>query len=185
MMIFKIFDYIKAKINIIKLKRFNSRLRKQCLSFGYKSVIYPPFKIGFKHKFSLGNHCRINPGVFINASGSVEIGDGTIFGPEVIIYSTNHNYKTAECLPFSRTDIYAKVTIGANCWIGTRVIILPGVSIGEGSIVGAGAVVSKSCPPGSILVGNPAKVVKTRDMAYYEELVKKGEYIDFSEGYKK
>lgn len=145
----------------------------------------PPLKIGFKNKFHIGNHCCINPGVFINASGGVEIGDGTIFGPEVIIYSTNHNYKSSECLPFSKTDLYAKVTIGANCWIGTRVIILPGVNIGEGTIIGAGAVVSKSCPPGSILVGNPAKVVKTRDMDYYRNLAKKGEYIDFSRGYKK
>lgn len=151
----------------------------------HSQLYTPPLNIGYKHKFVLGSHCCINPGVFINASGGVEIGDGTILGPEIVIYSNNHNYKTAECLPFSRQDLLAKVTIGANCWIGTRAIILPGVNIGEGSRIGAGAVVAKSCPPGSVVVGNPGEVVKTRDMDYYHELVRKGEYIDFSRGYKR
>lgn len=181
----KMLSYIKAKLRLYIIRKKNNNLKKQAKYFGVKTIIFPPFNIGFIKNFSIGDHCCINPGVFINASGEVEIGTGTILGPEVVIYSTNHNYKSSECLPFSRNDIFAKVVIGKNCWIGTRVIILPGVNIGDGSIIGAGAVVAKSCPPGSIVVGNPGKVVKTRDMDHYRNLVEKQEYIDFSFGYKK
>lgn len=113
----KLLSYLRAKCILLRLFFVNYALKKKSQHFGNKTVIYPPYKIGFLNKFSIGSHCCINPGVFINSSGGVEIGDGTILGPEVVIYSMNHNYKDSECIPFSRTDIYSRVTIGNNCWM--------------------------------------------------------------------
>lgn len=112
-------------------------------------------------KCSVGN----NSGIGINAKlhGTVIIGDNVMMGPECIIYTSNHE--------FSRTDIpmnqqgFRKekpVEIGNDVWIGGRVIILPGVKIGNGCIVGAGAVVTKNIPDYAIVGGNPAKILKYR-----------------------
>jgi maltose O-acetyltransferase len=105
------------------------------------------------------------------AAGTV-IGDNVMMGPEVVIFNINHCH--------SRTDIpmceqgFEKerpVTIGNDVWIGRRAIILPGVKIGDGCIIGAGAVVTKDLAPYSIAVGNPAKVVKNRGGNIAENLL--------------
>jgi maltose O-acetyltransferase len=91
-----------------------------------------------------------------------------MMGPEVLIYTTNH------CI--ARTDIpmirqgnrpVAAVNIGDDVWIGARVIILPGVTIGSGSVLGAGAVISKDVPPFAVVVGNPGRVVRFRDPSFH------------------
>lgn len=91
------------------------------------------------------------------------IGKHVMMGPEVYIYTQNHD--------FSRMDIpmdqqgWSKerpVVIEDDVWIGSRVTILPGVVVGRGCVIGASAVVTKSCPPYSVVAGNPAKVVKLR-----------------------
>lgn len=97
------------------------------------------------------------------APGNLKIGKYCMLGPEVVFYTKNHS--------FSRTDIpmceqgfsdIKPIIIEDDCWIGRRVIILPGVTIGKGSIIGAGAVVTKDIPSYSVAVGNPARVVKSR-----------------------
>ena len=96
---------------------------------------------------------------------NVSIGKHVMMGPEVLIYTQNHD--------FARTDIemdkqgFRKekpVIIDDDVWIGARAIILPGVRIGTGSIIGAGSVVTHNVPPYSVAAGNPAKVVKTRNV---------------------
>jgi len=87
-----------------------------------------------------------------------------------------HNYKDADMLPYDRVELLKPVTIERCVWIGLRAMIMPGVRIGEGSIVGAGAVVTKSCPPGSILAGNPAQIIGRRDMEHYHRLVNEGQF---------
>ncbi len=104
-------------------------------------------------------------GVGINAKihGKVIIGKDVMMGPECIIYTSNH--------AFDRTDIPMNqqgrtkekpVIIGNDVWIGGRVIILPGVNIGNGAIIGAGSVVTKDVPDFAIVAGNPATVKKYR-----------------------
>lgn len=115
----------------------------------------------FSPKVSLGDYSGIGIGARIY--GSCHIGDHVIMGANVTIISRNH--------AFARTDIPMRyqgfeaerpVTIGDDVWIGDRVIILPGVHVGNGCILGAGAVVTKDIPDFSVAVGVPARVVKRR-----------------------
>ena len=85
----------------------------------------------------------------------------------------NHNYDSGKTIPYDDTYIVKDVIIGDNVWFGSRVTILPGVEIGEGAIVQAGAVVSKSIPKFGISGGNPAKVFKYRDKEHYLSLKEK------------
>ena len=86
-----------------------------------------------------------------------------MMGPDVIIYTQNHCTTNTE-IPMRKQGMteLRPVIIEDDVWIGARVCILPGVTIGHGSVVGACAVVSKSIPPYSVAVGNPARVVKVR-----------------------
>ena len=73
-------------------------------------------------------------------------------------------------LPYDERVYDEPVTIGKNCWIGTRCLILPGVTIHDGAVVGAGSVVTKDVPPLAIVAGNPARVIKYRNIDVYQEL---------------
>lgn len=106
-----------------------------------------------------------NSGVGINAlmHGTVIIGNDVMMGPDCVIYTTNHSFDRID-IPmnqqgFSREEA---VIIENDVWIGGRVTILPGVHIGNGSIVGAGAVVTKDIPDYAIVGGNPAKIIRYR-----------------------
>ncbi len=103
----------------------------------------------------LGLNSRLN--------GTISIGEDVLMGPDVIIMATTHNFSSVD-IPINQqgSQVEHKVCIGNNVWLGTRSIVLPGVTIGDHSIVGAGAVVTKSFPPYSILAGVPAKLVRSR-----------------------
>lgn len=107
-----------------------------------------------------------NSGVGIDCemNGPVTIGDNVMMGPEVVVYTTRHKHDRIDITMIEQgMEEPLPVKIGNDCWIGRRVIILPGVTIGDGCVIGAGAVVAKDIPPYSIAVGVPAKVVKRRD----------------------
>lgn len=112
---------------------------------------------------SIGN----NSGVGINARmhGQISIGNNVMMGPECIIYTINHAFMQLDkpmCQQgFSKMK---PVTIGNDVWIGGRVIILPGVNISDGAIIGAGSVVTKDIPKYAIVGGNPAKILKFRNI---------------------
>ena len=99
----------------------------------------------------------MNVGCTILDTAHVTIGARTMFGPYVQIYTAQHNkdqQKRAAGL-----EIALPVTIGADVWIGGRAIIMPGVTIGDGAIVGAGSVVTRDVPAGVTVVGNPARIL--------------------------
>ena len=118
--------------------------------------LFPPFYT------DCGKNIKIGKNVFINAccrfqdQGGIEIGDGALIGHNTTIATLNHDFN-----PQKRQNIKpSPVKIGKNVWIGSDCTILPGVEIGDGAIIGAGSVVTKSVPPNTIAVGNPARVIR-------------------------
>lgn len=116
----------------------------------------------FSSDISLGD----NSGIGVNAliSSGVTIGNDVMMGRECMIYTANHGMLD-NGVPMWRqhSDSLQPVVIGDNCWIGGRVIILPGVHLGQGCVVGAGSVVTKSFGDNCIIAGNPAKLIRMRE----------------------
>lgn len=147
------------------------------MSEGAKCV-YRFLKSSFSNteKISLADNVHIGPGCTFDGAGEIRIERGTIFAPDVAIYSRTHNFdRELSALPYDNVMLTSPVHIGEYVWIGARVIILPGVSIGDGAVVGAGAVVARDIPACAIAVGNPAKVIRFRDQDVFEKLRIKSE----------
>lgn len=123
----------------------------------------------------IGNNVYIGFGSFFVATGGIKIGNGTIIAHKIEIMTRNHNYDSPnlQAIPYDGTYILKSVCIGENVWIGAHVLILPGVNIGEGAVIAAGSVVTKDVPPYAIVGGNPANIVKYRDVNRYKELKEK------------
>ena len=115
----------------------------------------------FSSKVSLGDYSGI--GMNARVCGECEIGDYVMMGTDVVIITRNHSFERTD-IPMMHQGIEKEqpVIIGNDVWIGDRVMILPGVHIGDGSIIAAGAVVTHDVPEYSIVAGVPAKVIKTR-----------------------
>jgi len=118
----------------------------------------------------IGRHVQINDSVHIGAIEQVVIGDHTLIASRVFISDHNHgNYQisgtaSAPDIPPADRPLSSKpVHIGRNVWLGEQVCILPGVTIGDGAIVGANSVVTRDVPPNSIAAGNPARVIRVFD----------------------
>lgn len=106
-----------------------------------------------------------NSGVGINCEvyGPVTIGTDVMMGPDVVIYTSGHRFDRTDIPMVEQGSTEEKmVTIGNDVWIGRRAIIMPGVTVGDGCVIGAGAVVTKDIPPYSVVGGVPAKVLKKR-----------------------
>ena len=118
---------------------------------------------------TIGKNVELNDYVHIGVADEVSIGDNTLIASKVFISDHNHgsyagkNQSNPNEKPISRVLKTKKVNIGKNVWIGEFVSILPGVTIGDGAIIGAMSVVSKDIPSNSIAVGSPARVIKTFD----------------------
>jgi len=109
----------------------------------------------------LGKKVAFNNNCYINGFGGLKIGDRTGIGPGVMIHTANHATDTSK--PIVEQGWESRpVSIGKDCFIGMGVIILPGVTIGDDVIIGAGSVVNKDIPSWSLAVGNPCKVIKQR-----------------------
>lgn len=115
----------------------------------------------FTPELQIGDNSGV--GVDCDLCGPVTIGNDVMMGPEVVIYTFLHNYDRVD-IPMRLQGIEAPrpVRIGNDVWIGRRAIIMPGVTIGDGVIIGAGAVVTKDVPPYSVVGGVPAKIIKSR-----------------------
>lgn len=106
----------------------------------------------------IGDNTRI--GIGNTVIGPVTIGNHVHLAQNVVLSGLNHNFQNAQ-KTISEQGVSTKpITIANNCWIGANTVILAGVSIGQGSVIGAGSVVTKSIPPFSLAVGNPARVIK-------------------------
>ncbi|AZJ21123.1 MULTISPECIES: sugar O-acetyltransferase [Bacillus] len=119
-------------------------------------MCFPPFHTDFGKNITIGKNVFFNTGCSFQDRGGIHIGDNCMIGMNVTIATLNHGL-TLE----TRNTTYASpVTIGENVWIGSSATILPGVSIGNNSIVAAGSVVTKDVPANTVVAGVPAKGVK-------------------------
>ena len=109
-------------------------------------------------------------GTKLHCEGGITVGYNTRIAGGTLIMSTNHNYKSKIKIPYDKTILKQSVEIGKNCWIGARCIICPGVKIEDGVVVAMGSVVTKSVPKGAIVGGNPARIIKYRDLELYDKI---------------
>ena len=122
--------------------------------------MFPPFYTDCGINIKVGERVFINACCRFQDQGGIQIGDGSLIGHNTTIATLNHDFN-----PQTRANLTpSPVKIGKNVWIGSDCTILPGVTIGDGAIIGAGSVVTKSIPKNSIAVGNPAKVIKNIDV---------------------
>ena len=161
--------FFRTTIQKIKIKRLKRRLK----SCGEKVFIHPTTMIGDPQLVSIGNYCHIQNDCKLFGSGAgIDIGEGTILSHEIQIFARNHYYdgEDLKMLPYDERFTYKKVVIGKYVWIGARSMIMAGVNIGDGAVVAAGSVVTKDVPQCAIVGGNPARVIKYRNIEKYNEL---------------
>ncbi len=107
-----------------------------------------------------------NSGVGVNAliASHVTIGNDVMMGPDCMLFTSNHGMQSTQIPMWKQKSTEPDpILIGNDVWIGARVIILPGVTVGDGAVVGAGSVVTKDVPSYAIVAGNPAKLIRMRD----------------------
>ncbi len=145
-----LFDFLRAFV----FKIFSQK----CLSYRVKDSV----TFWFPEKISIGRKVSINEYCFLDGYGGISIGDYTRIAHNCSIISEGHSYDDINIPMMYQKKIFDKVSIGKDVWLGCGVRVLQGVTIGNGTIVGAGSVVTKDLPENCIAVGVPAKVVKYR-----------------------
>lgn len=149
-----------------------SKTVKFCPEFPGFITIINAFNVTIGEYSVLNRHTHINAG-----KANVIIGKYCHFGKRLTIYAFNHKYEKALSIPYDKFTVDKDVIIEDFVWIGANVTIVSGVTIGEGSIIGAGAVVTKDVPSCAIIGGNPAKIIKYRDVDRFYELKNKRSYF--------
>lgn len=161
---------ILQKLNTIDVSDFEgiAALVRELLQTEEEPFINPPFYCDY------GNHIKVGKNFFANYNctfldvAAITFGDNCLLGPNVSIYTAGHPVH-----PHSRNSRYEygiAVTVGNDVWLGGCTVICPGVTIGDGCVIGAGSVVTKDIPPYSIAAGNPCRVIRTitdEDRRYY------------------
>ncbi|MDQ0427428.1 acetyltransferase-like isoleucine patch superfamily enzyme [Planomicrobium stackebrandtii] len=119
-------------------------------------ALFPPFYTDCGKNINVGKNVFINSGCRFQDQGGITIGDGALIGHNAVLATLNHDIN-----PKKRSTMHpGPITIGKDVWIGANATVVPGVEIGDGAIIAAGAVVTQNVPPNVIAGGVPAKVLK-------------------------
>ena len=164
------------KYNYSKLRKRQLSKLKTLQTYGINNYICNGVQFFTPEKISLGDHVWIGNNVKIDGRGGIQIASGCILARDIEIISSNHYFQGEDLLeiPYDKRFLSKPITIQENVWIGLRTVILPGVTIGEGAVIGACSVVTKDVPPLAIVGGNPAKVIRYRDADQYYRLKNEG-----------
>lgn len=163
----KLYDFNQTRPTQLDLR--SAMLKELFAEIGENCYIEPPLHANWAGKHvHFGNNIYANFGLTLVDDTHIYVGDCCMFGPNVVIATAGH-----PILPELREQAYqynAPVHIGRNVWIGAGALIMPGITIGDNSVIGAGSVVTKDVPANVIAVGNPAKVLREindHDREYY------------------
>ena len=164
----KILNSLIALYEDVKIVRYE-QLSKQSIKFVSQGTGGLTLA-GDLSKFSIDSTSHLKSGTFIECSGKVEIGRYFHTGRGLTIFSTNHNYENAKKIPYDEKSINKPVIIKDFVWFGSNVTVVPGVTVGEGVVAGAGSVITKDIEDYAIVGGNPAIVIKYRDKNRFNKL---------------
>lgn len=163
----KLYDFNATRPTQVEERQ--KMLKEMFAEIGEGCYIEPPFHANFGGKHvHFGNFVYANFNLTLVDDTHIYVGDYTMFAPNVVIATAGH-----PILPELREKQYqfnASVKIGRNCWLGAGVIVLPGVTIGDNSVIGAGSVVTKDIPANVVAVGNPCRVLRKigeKDKTYF------------------
>jgi maltose O-acetyltransferase len=139
-------------------KEQRRRILLELFGSGGDSVwMQPPFFCDYGSNIYLGRKCFFNFNCVVLDVCEIKIGDFTLFGPAVQVYTATHPMNAE----LRRKQEFAKpIEIGSDVWVGGGAIICPGVTIGDGAVIGAGSVVTRAIPPGVFAAGNPCRVIR-------------------------
>jgi acetyltransferase-like isoleucine patch superfamily enzyme len=166
-------DYLRASWMRFRGARIGSKvrigprcewLRPQNVTLGERAVLEASVVLKLVEanaRLSAGNNVFIGRGTLFDIAGAIAIGDGALIAPGCFITDHNHGIK-ADATIWQQPCVQKDVRIGTGVWLGAKVIVLPGVTIGDGAVVAAGAVVTHDVEPMAIVAGVPARLVGSR-----------------------
>lgn len=163
----KLYDYNQTRPS--EGEKRSKLLKEMFAEIGDGCYIEPPLRANWGgHFVHFGKNIYANFNLTLVDDTHIYVGDATMFGPNVTIATAGH-----PILPELREQAYQynmPVRIGKNCWLGAGVIVMPGVTIGDNTVIGAGSVVTKDIPANVVAVGNPCRVMREigeHDREYY------------------
>lgn len=159
--------WLLIKLRKVRTNWASARVKRQCARAA--GVVRANGKTVVTRNTYLGNNVNFN-GLVISGGGEVVIGDNFHSGPDCLFITQNHNFDDGKAIPYDDTYVLKGIFIEDNVWLGSRVIVLGGVRIGEGAIIQAGSCVVSDIPKYAIAGGHPAKTFSERDVKHYENL---------------
>ena len=163
----KLYDFNQTRPS--ELDKRNAMLRDMFAEIGEGCYIEPPLHANFGGKFvHFGKWIYANYNLTLVDDTHIYVGDDTMFGPNVTIATAGHPINPE--LRGRGLQYNMPVRIGKRCWLGAGVIVMPGVTIGDDTVIGAGSVVTKDIPAGVVAVGNPCRVIRIigeKDREFY------------------
>ena len=173
----KLLKRIRKKIRLFlrdrRRRSYAAQARRIAESCGAGLKVNHPCR--FTRQCRFGDNCNFN-GMTVLGKGTVSFGNNFHSGENCRIITQNHNFDHGTAIPYDGTYVLKNVVIGDNVWFGDSVMVVGNVTVGEGAIIGAGAVVTKDVPPGAIMGGNPARLIRYRDMEHYNKLKAEGSF---------